>query len=118
MIGYAAAIGFILCIALSVVGLRRLKGTHFSVIILYTGSFGMFEAAIVNASMFPLETANCGWDHFLYTMLAIFGFCALWMMALALKHEPAGLFSVQKASFEILVITVFQIVFFHKYPDW
>lgn len=117
VIGLAASVGSVLCLALSTVAIRKLKEVHFSIILMYMSFTGIVENSILNGTVFPLVEVNCGWDQVLCMLVGIFGAGANGFLILATQVEPAGLVAVQKSSFDILVTAVFQILFFSEYPD-
>lgn len=115
--GLAAAIGSVITLYFTFVTLRKMKDIHFPITMLYFGVLGMIENAVINGAMVSYAPANCGWDQFLYVSIGVLAFAANATLTLAFQAEAAGVISVVRASTEIVVAMVYQIIFFKNYPD-
>lgn len=115
--GLAAAVGSVITLSFTYVTLRKMKDIHFSITMLYFGVLGMIENAVINGVMASYAPANFGWDQFLYVSIGILAFAANATLTLAFQAETAGVISVVRASIEIVVAMVYQIIFFKNYPD-
>lgn len=115
--GLAAAVRSVFFISLVTVLLRKLKHVHYSIITMYSGFIGCVECAILCAIAFPYISPYCGWDNALCVAVGVLGVVTNSFNTLAVQKQPAGLVAVERASIDILVSTVFQIMFFSEYPD-
>ena len=115
--GLLAAVGSVLLHSLSDVYLRKLREVHFSIMMLYAGAIGIIENSVLGGIFITFELPNCDWDQILCICFGSFSFISTCFIILAIQVEPVGLVAVQKSSFDILIIIVFQIIFFNIYPN-
>ena len=115
--GLLAAVVVVLLYSLNDVCLRKLRKVHFSIMVLYLSAIGIIENSLLGGIFITFVLPNCDWDQILCICFGGFSFLSNCLLTLAIQVEPVGLVAVQKSSFDILVIFVFQIIFFNIYPD-
>ncbi|XP_054724484.1 solute carrier family 35 member G1-like [Uloborus diversus] len=115
--GLICAIADVLILSFSFVTLRKMKDIHFSVILIYFGWTGVLENGILNGIFEFYEVQKCGWDTVQVLLIGIAGFLGHISLVLAFQIEAAGIVSIMKSSFDIIVAMLFQILFFNSIPD-
>lgn len=115
--GLAAAMVSVLFTSTSIIITRKVNHVNFALMTLYTGISGIILNAVISAVLFPLVFAYCDFDQVLCVSLGLLGFLNESANTLAIQHQPAGLATLEIFAHDIIVIIVFQIIFFGEYPD-
>lgn len=110
--GLAAAVGCVITLSILVVALRKMKDIHFSVPLLYFGFLGMVENGAINYFTASFVPPQCGLDAIYVMLIGTVGFVAHCTFTLAIQTEAVGVISVMRASADVIVAMVFQIIFF------
>lgn len=115
--GIVSAVGCVLLLSLTFIALRKMKDVHFSVIMVYLGFIGAVENAGITATISHFSWPRCGLDVAWVLMVAIFGFVGNSCLTLAIQAEAVSIVSVLKASLDIILAMILQIIFFGSIPD-
>ncbi|XP_035231176.1 solute carrier family 35 member G1-like [Stegodyphus dumicola] len=117
IIGLACAVGCVFILSATFVLVRKMKDVHFSITVIYSGFLGMLENGAIAAAVSSYSSPRCGYDTFLILLIAAFGFLGLCGLILAIQTEAVGIVTVTKASLDITIAMVFQVIFFNTHPN-
>ncbi|GFR14852.1 solute carrier family 35 member G1 [Trichonephila clavata] len=115
--GFLAGIGTLLCATGRYLLVRKLKHIHHSVVIFNYGCI-----AVVITALFTLVTDNfkamyCGYQGVYVIAIGFFSYFGQILLTLAFQCENAGPVMTSRASSEIVLCFLFQILIFHDKPD-
>ncbi|XP_054715381.1 solute carrier family 35 member G1-like [Uloborus diversus] len=115
--GLGCAIGCVLILSFTFVTLRKMKDVHYSVIMIYFGWTGVLVNGTLTGVFGSYDLPRCGWDPVQMCLIGVLGFIGHVSLTLAIQAEAAGIVSIMKASLDIIVAMVFQVIFFGLAPD-
>ncbi|XP_015922680.2 solute carrier family 35 member G1-like [Parasteatoda tepidariorum] len=117
--GLSCATGSVLILAFTFVTLRKMKDIHFSTVLLYFGSLGSLENAVITYFSAEFKWPRCEvLDRAEVIMIGVFGFMGHCFLTLAVQKEAVGVVSTSKSASDIVVSAIFQFIFFNSIPDY
>ncbi|KAF8774052.1 solute carrier family 35 member G1-like [Argiope bruennichi] len=96
---------------------RKIRSVHQSIINFNYGLTGIFEMVLLTAIFGNFKWQHCGIQSIYVLLLAIFSYCGLTLMVVALQCEYAGPVSTVRAAADIGLAFMWQIFIFHDTPD-
>ncbi|ODN00890.1 Solute carrier family 35 member G1 [Orchesella cincta] len=114
--GTMYATGALLCTATFLILMRKIRKTHFALMMLVGGTWGVFEAGMlaIILGVFSVPTNSTGIS--LIVALMLFTFLGQTCFVLAVKYENAGPLSIARTS-ESLYAFLWQFLFLGIIPD-
>ena len=97
--------------------MNGLSGAHLSVIMFNFGWVSIVETTIITSFLNGFSWPRNHFEWYLIVFLAIFSFCGQVLLTRSLQLEQAGAVSVVRATTDITLSFLWQIIIFKETPD-
>ncbi|XP_015787948.1 solute carrier family 35 member G1 [Tetranychus urticae] len=98
--------------------LRRVKATHYSVIMFNFGMVAIFETALITTILDGFSIPSSSEEWILIIFLMLFSFLGQILLTKSLQMEQAGPVAIVRSATDIVLAFVWQIWFFNQTPDF
>lgn len=111
------AILALLCTAAFILIMRKIRKTHFALMMLVGGLWGIFEAGVLAVIMGVFTLPKNSTDFSLIVGLALLTFLGQTCFVLAVKYENAGPLAIARTT-EAIFAFLWQFLFLDVVPDF
>ncbi|KAH9413992.1 hypothetical protein DERP_012369, partial [Dermatophagoides pteronyssinus] len=97
--------------------IRKAKNVHHSVIMFNFGWVAIIETTILTTLLNGFSMPRTPFEWYLIVVLAVFSFCGQMLLTRSLQLEQAGPVSVVRATTDITLAFLWQLIIFNEIPD-
>ncbi|KAH7637593.1 hypothetical protein HUG17_8697 [Dermatophagoides farinae] len=112
-----AMIGLIMTTKLPIFFSYSAKGAHHAVIMFNFGWVAIIETTILTTLLNGFSMPRTPFEWYLIVVLAVFSFCGQMLLTRSLQLEQAGPVSVVRATTDITLAFLWQLIIFKETPD-
>ncbi|KAI2805208.1 hypothetical protein BLOT_004200 [Blomia tropicalis] len=115
--GVLAAMSSLIFASAVFIFIRKAKGAHHAVIMFNFGWVAMIETTVLTSVLNGFSLPANPFEWYLIVILAVFSFCGQILLTRSLQLEQAGPVSVVRATTDIALAFLWQIIIFRETPD-
>lgn len=115
--GVTAALGSLLFASSVFIFLRKVRGAHHAVIMFNFGWVAIIETSLLTALLDGFTLPRTHFEWYLIVLLAVFSFFGQLLMTRALQLDLAGPVAIVRATTDIALAFIWQVVIFRQPPD-
>lgn len=115
--GVLAAMSSLIFASAVFIFIRKAKGAHHAVIMFNFGWVAVIETTVITTLLEGFSLPATPFDWYLIVILGVFSFCGQLLLTRSLQLEQAGPVSVVRATTDIALAFLWQVVVFKETPD-
>lgn len=115
--GVIAALSSLIFSSSVFIFIRKAKGAHHSVIMFNFGWVAIIETTIITSILNGFSMPATPFEWYLIVVLSIFSFCGQLLLTRSLQLEQAGPVAVVRATTDIALAFLWQLIIFKETPD-
>lgn len=115
--GVLAALSSLIFSSSVFIFIRKAKGAHHAVIMFNFGWVAIIETTILTTLLNGFSMPRTPFEWYLIVVLAVFSFCGQMLLTRSLQLEQAGPVSVVRATTDITLAFLWQLIIFKETPD-
>ena len=115
--GVLAALSSLIFSSSVFIFIRKAKGAHHAVIMFNFGWVAIIETTILTTLLNGFSMPRTPFEWYLIVVLAVFSFCGQMLLTRSLQLEQAGPVSVVRATTDITLAFLWQLIIFNEIPD-
>ncbi|XP_075588556.1 solute carrier family 35 member G1 [Dermatophagoides farinae] len=115
--GVLAALSSLIFSSSVFIFIRKAKGAHHAVIMFNFGWVAIIETIILTTLLNGFSMPRTPFEWYLIVVLAVFSFCGQMLLTRSLQLEQAGPVSVVRATTDITLAFLWQLIIFKETPD-